>query len=338
MKRVIVVLLVLTCMVGMVFAKGEQQTGAAYPTRPLLMIIPFGPGGATDQLARKVQPVMEQVLGRPIAAQNMPGGATSLGNQYVFDQPHDGHTILAQPTDIVSIAVMGQSKLTYNDWSFIGIGVAVPTAFVVHPNSPIKTIEDLAATMKDKQLTAAVADSGCAWTRAVGLFSETLNLKRPQLVPSGGGYNAAVSAMRQEVDFAACGLAECIELVRGGELKALAYWGYEDFPIGTSKIPTLGNKYPALKRYEPFGGWAGLAVPKGTPQNIVNILIDAFKQATQAQEFKDFCTKSSFIFVGKYGPDADAHAKESTSVNAYLLYDMGFTKTDPATVGIQRLK
>ena len=65
---------------------------------------------------------------------------------------------------------------------------------------------------------------------------------------------------------------------------------------------------------------------------------NAFRQATQAQDFKDWCTENSFIHVGIYGAEADAYARDSSSVNAYLLYDMGFANIDPATLGIQRLR
>jgi len=337
-KRVLLSLIILACVTLSVFAQGAAEA-SAFPVRPLVMIVPFNPGGATDLLARKAQPKMEEILGKPIAVQNMAGGATAIGNQYVMDQAHDGHTLLAQPTDITSIAIMGQSKLTSDDWSFLGIAAAVPSVFVVHPDSKIKTIQDLVAVMKTKKLTAAVAASGCAWTRAIGLFADQLKLTLPQFVPSGGGYTAAVSAMKKEVDFAACGFAEAIELIKGGELRALAYWGVEPvtLPNGTV-VPTFGSVYPALKTFEPFGGWVGMAVPKGVPADVLAKLINAYDVAIHQPDFIEFCKQSSFMFMGKIGADADAFAKLSTSVNAYLMYDLGFTPTDPATLGIQRVK
>ena len=335
MKRKLAVLLaLLACFLSVLVAKDK-----AYPSRPILMIVPFGPGGATDLITRKTQPIMEKMLGQPIAVQNMPGGATAIGQQYVQDAKHDGYTVLAQPTDITSIAIMGQSKLMYKDWAFVGIAAAVPSSFVVHPDSQFKTIEDLVAVMKTTKLTCAVADSGCAWTRAVGLFCKELNLVVPQFVPSGGGHNAAVSAMKKEVDFAACGLAEAIDLIEGDKLRTLAYWGDAEvtLPNGT-KIPTFGAKYASLAKYTPFGGWVGMAVPANTPKDALDKLINAYKTAVSDKSFIDFCNERHFNIVGKYGSDADAYAKDSTSINAYLMYDLGFTKTNPAKLGIQRLK
>lgn len=334
-KSIALLLILLICGLSIVGAKDS----GAYPNRPILIIVPFAPGGATDLIARKTAGIMEKVLGQPIAVQNMPGGGTAIGQQYVQDAAHDGYTVLAEPTDITSIAIMGQSKLTYRDWAFIGIAASVPATFVVSPDSPYKTIEDLVAAMKTKKLVAAVADSGCAWTRAIGLFCKELGLITPQFIPSGGGYNAAVSAMKKEVDFGACGLPEGIDLIQGAKLKALAYWGAAEVTLKNGdKVPTFGSRYPSLNKYTPYGGWVGMAVPMGTPQVVVDTLINAYMTAINDKSFIDFCSERYFSIVGKYGTDAYNFAKDSTSINAYLMYDLGFTKNDPASLGIQRLK
>lgn len=332
-KRLIALLLVFACCLPAVVAKDS------YPSRSILMIVPFGPGGATDLIARRAQPMMEKTLGKPFAVQNMPGGGTAIGQQYVMNAKHDGYTVLALPTDIVSVAIMGQSKFTWKDWTFIGIAATVPACFVVSPDSKIKTIQDLENAMRTTQLTCAVADRGCAWTRAIGLFCKELGLKIPQFVPSGGGHNAAISAMKKEVDVAACGLAEAIDLIEGDKLNTLAWWGNDDVTLPNGKkIPTFQSQYPVLAKYAPYGGWVGMAVPNGTPKNVVDKLVAAYRTAVTDVSFVNWINERHFSMLGKFGADASAYAKESSSINAYLLYDLGFTKVNPATVGIQRLK
>jgi tripartite-type tricarboxylate transporter receptor subunit TctC len=157
------------------------------------------------------------------------------------------------------------------------------------------------------------------WTRAIGLFCKELNLITPQFIPSGGGYNAAVSAMKKEVDFAACGLPEGIDLIQGAKLKALAYWGTTEVILKNGdKVPTLVPSNATLNKYTPYGGWVGMAVPSNTPQTVIDTLIHAYKTAVNDQSFFDFCNERYFSKVGKYGKDADEYAKESTSTNAYL--------------------
>lgn len=321
-----------------VFGAVAPMAGAAeWPERSIVMIVPFNPGGATDQIGRALKGAMEEKLGVPIAVQNMPGGATAVGNQYVYDAPHDGYTILVEPTDITSIAVMGQSKLTWRDWDFIGVAAAVPNAFVVHPDSPIKDIKGLAEALKKDKLTCSVAARGCAWTRGIGLFADLTGAKTPTLVPMGGGRPAAVSALKKEVDFAACGLPEAADLVAGKKLRALAYWGKEDVDVpGSGVIPSITNDFPEFVKYVPFGGWVGMAVAKGTPPEVVAKIQEAYDYAAGQEKFKKFLAENYFIEAGLRGKDAESYVALSTSVNAWLLHDLGFAQKSPEEFDIPR--
>ena len=324
---------------GILFANGAQDKAGIddWPSRPIVMIVPFDPGGATDQIGRMLKPYMEEKLGVPIAVQNMPGGATAVGNQYVYDAPHDGYTILVEPTDITSIGVMGQSKLTWRDWEFLGVAGAVPNAFVVHTDSPIKNIKDLEQRIKTETLSCSVAASGCAWTRGIALYSQLVGGTTPELVPMGGGRPAAVSALKKEVDFASCGLPEAADLVTGDKLRALAYWGKSDIELaGVGTIPSILNAYPEFDKYVPYGGWVGMAVPKGTPTAVLAKLQDAYNYAAGKPEFKDFLKKNYYLEVGLSGKKAEEYVSLSTSVNAWLLYDLGIAPISPDDMDIPR--
>ncbi len=314
-----------------------EASGTAFPERDITMIVPFGAGGATDLIARSLEPAMEEYLGVQILATNMPGGASAVGNEYVFAAEHDGYTILAQPTDITSIAVMGQSKLNHEDWEFLYINAAVPGCIAVSKDSPYKTLDDFIAAMKEKPLSVATSDSGCAFTRCLGLMiQQESGIINPELVPSGGGANASLSAVKGDVDAAACGLPECIDLVRSGDLVVLTYFGAESLDIDGINIPCVSEKYPQLEKYLPFGGWVSMAVPKDTPQDVIDTLRAAVINAAEKQEYLDFLASKTFVPVGLSGEEANEWAKTSTSVNAWLLYDMGFTNTSPETLGIPR--
>ncbi|MDR1519847.1 MAG: tripartite tricarboxylate transporter substrate binding protein [Planctomycetota bacterium] len=325
-----------------ILAAGEaHKTAAGFPKRSLNMIVPFGAGGATDLIARSIAVGMEEYLGVSIAVNNMPGSASAVGNEYVMNAPHDGYTILCQPTDITSIKVMGQSKLTYKDWDFLYIAAGVPTVIGVHPDSPIKTIDDFVNAMKADTITIATSDSGCAFTRGVGLIlrSET-GLKRPELIPSGGGNPAALSCVKGDVDAVACGLPECIDLVRSGVLRPIVYFGASAIDIdgaqGKIRIPCISEKYPDLQPLLPFGGWVSVAMPKGTDPEILDLLAKAVKYSATKKAFTDFLAQKTFVPVGLTGKEADKWAEDSSYTNSYLLFDMGFAKTDPASFGWPR--
>lgn len=309
-----------------------------YPNRPITMIVPFGPGGATDQIGRTMAAHMEKTLGATITVTNMPGGASAVGNEYVMNAKHDGYTVLVEPTDITSIAVMGQSNLTYRDWAIIGVAAAVPTTFVVNPASDIQNLKDLEAALKSRKLSIATSDSGCAFTRSMGLFCNAVGADFPTFVPSGGGGPAAVSSVKNEVDGTACGLPEAIEYIRANQLRSLCVWSPEDVEVeGYGTIPSVAKDYPDLAEYLPNGGWVGMAVPKDTPEDVIAKLTEAFKIAYSSDEFQAFCKDRFFTPVGLTGDKAVEYVANTESINAWLLHDMGLTAKSPEEFGIKRL-
>lgn len=319
-------------------AAEEPAAESDYPNRPITMIVPFGPGGATDQIGRTMAAHMEKTLGTTITVTNMAGGASAIGNEYVMNAKHDGYTVLVEPTDITSIAVMGQSNLTYRDWTMIGVAAAVPTTFVVNKDSDIQTLKDLEAALKSEKLSIATSDSGCAFTRSMGLFCNAIGAEFPTFVPSGGGGPAAVSAVKNEVDGTACGLPEAIEYIRGGQLRSLCVWSTEDVEVeGYGTIPSVANDYPDLADYLPNGGWVGMAVPNDVPDDVVAKLTEAFEIAYNSDEFQTFCKDRFFAPVGLTGDEAVEYVANTESINAWLLYDMGLTAKSPEEFGIKRL-
>ncbi len=333
--------LLLLAGAGLLAAGEAHKTAGGYPKRSLNMIVPFGAGGATDLIARSIAVGMEEYLGVSIAVNHIPGSASAVGNDYVDNAPHDGYTILCQPTDITSIKVMGQSKLTYKDWEFLYIAAGVPTVIGVHPDSPIKTVDDFVNAMKADNITIATSDSGCAFTRGVGLvLRNEPKCKRPEFIPSGGGNPAALSCIKGDVDAVACGLPECIDLIRSGALRPIVYFGASAIDIdgtkGKIRIPCISEKYPSLQTLLPFGGWVSVAMPKDTDPEILDLLSKAVAYSAAKKTFSDFLAQKTFVPVGLTGKDANKWAENSSYTNSYLLFDMGFAKTDPATFGWPR--
>lgn len=359
MKKILSVLLavlLLACLTacggdntGSGGGNGDSTAGAQvpdtkpvdFPTRDLTMIVPFGAGGATDLICRTLAAEMEKELGVSIAVTNMPGSASAVGSEYVSEVEHDGYTILGYPTDITSIKVMGQSELTWEDWNTLVIAAAIPTCVAVRKDSAYQSIEDLVAAMKAEQLAIATSDSGCAFTRGLGLIlQEEPDCIQPELIPSGGGANAALSAVKGDVDAAACGLPECIEYVRSGDLRVLTYMGSSAITVegasGSIDIPWVCDVYPQLQDNMPFGGWVGMAVAADTDPAVYEILREAAVKAFESENFQSFMEQKTMVPLGKSGEDGNKWAEDTTYINSWMLYDMGFTATSPETFGWAR--
>lgn len=311
-------------------------SGDGYPNRSITLVVPFDAGGATDLLARAMQPKMEEYLGTTIAVQNMAGGNTAVGNQFVLDADPDGYTIVMQATEIANLWTMNQSDITYRDFSYIGMTAAVPGILVVHPDSPLNNLQDLAEALKTEQLTVGVCGGGCAWTLTMGLFVDAVNGMSPEYIAQGSGKNAAIAAMKKEVDIGSCGIPEVVELLQGGELKALGAFTAEDIEIeGYGTVESIAKTCPELADFLPYGGFVGMAAPNDVPQEIVDKLCEAFAYAFDDPELMSYMESSHFVPLGYVGKDAEDYVIMRESLNASLLWDLGIGQRDPADKGIK---
>ena len=321
---------------GTADAGGSEDAGTDYPNRSISVIIPFDAGGATDLIARAMQPKMEESLGGTMAMTNMSGGNTAIGNQFVLDATPDGYTIVAQATEIANLWTMNQSDITYRDFDYIGMAAAVPGILVVHPDSPLNTLEDLKAALQEGQLTVGVCGGGCAWTLTMGLLVDSVGGVSPEYIAEGSGKNAGIAAMKGEVDIGSCGIPEVVELLQGGELKALGCFTEEAVELdGYGTIPTILDICPELAEFMPYGGFVGMAAPKGTPAEVVEKLCEAYDYAWNDEEFQAYLEESHFVPLGYIGQEAQDYVAQRESLNASLLWDLDIGQRDPAEKGIE---
>lgn len=316
-------------------SSGKTESG--WPERNITVIVPFDAGGATDLIARAMQSKMQESLGTTTTVQNMSGGSTAIGNQYVLDSEPDGYTVCMQATEICNIWTMNYSDITYRDFKYVGIAASVPGVFVVKSDSPYNTIEDVIQAMKSgKKLTVGTCGGGDAWTLTFGLFANSIEgATQPEYISEGSGKNAAVAAMKGEVDIGSCGIPEAFELLKGGQLRALACCTPEDSDIeGYGAIPSIVNTCPDLAKFMPYGGFVGMCVSKEVPDEIVNKLIEAFDYAFKSEEVQSYLTTSYFLPLGHLGADAESFVAQFESLNASLLWDLEIGERDPAGMGI----
>ena len=307
-----------------------------WPERTITVVVPFDAGGATDLIARAMQPKMEEYLGVDMAVQNMSGGSTAVGNQFLLDSDPDGYTVIEQATEIANIWSMNQSDITYRDFSYVGMAVAVPGVFVVKPDSPYQTLEDLIEDIKEKKITVGTCGGGDAWTLTYALFVDSVGGVSPEYISEGSGKNAAIAAMKGEVDVGSCGIPEVVELLQGGELRALGCLTAEDVEIeGYGKIPSIVKNCPELAEFMLYGGFIGMAVSKEVPDDITANLREAFDFAWNDAEFQEYMKTSNFVPLGYIGDEAEDYVKMRESLNASLLYDLGIAERNPADIGIE---
>ncbi len=271
MKKIISVL-ILSLIAGLVFY-GPGVIAAEYPNKPVTLIAPYGPGGASDLAARTLSSVAPKYIDQPLIVVNKTGAGGVTGSTFVFKGKKDGYTLLLSRVGCNGVVPALNSTIPYkwNDFTFLGLLELNPVVFVVKTDSPYKSFGDLVAAIKDKPGELSYSTSGPATVLNMGpqmLFGMLgLNTDAATGIPYKGGGGAKTALLGGHVDFLAINLAPVIDQIQAGNLRGLAITTAERYSA-LPNIPTTGESgYPDLER---IVGWSGLWGPPGLPKDVID--------------------------------------------------------------------
>ena len=259
---------------------------AAYPDKPIKMMIGYAPGSSTDIVGRMIANDLSIALKQPIVVENRGGAAGSLAADAVAKSNPDGYTILFAQNGL-AINVAANPKLPFNGLKDLVpvVGVAAtPHILIVNNNSPAKTVADLMAMLKADPGKLSFGSSGIGNSdhMAGELFLATTGLQAIH-VPYKGGSPAATDLVGGQIDFYFAGMPVGLPLYKGEKVKALAVTSKNRFS-GAPELVTMQEA--GVKGYE-MALWQGMFVPAGTPQNIVKELSNSTLKILETPEMKD---------------------------------------------------
>jgi tripartite-type tricarboxylate transporter receptor subunit TctC len=257
---------------------------AAFPDKPLRIVVPFAPGGGTDAITRSLGIGMSEALGQPVIVDNKPGAGTIIGSEFVAKSAPDGYT-LVMATFAHAVNPGLQPKLPYDtDKAFAPvalIGVS-PNVLVVRSDSPYKTVADLVAAAKASpgKLTFASQGNGTSAHLAGELFK---NLAKVELshIPYRGAGPAMTDLLGGQVDMMFATASAVRPFVDGGKMRALGVTTARRSPAYAS-VPTLAEAGVPGYAAE---SWYGLYVAARTPKDVIDRLNAAVKKAVKAPAF-----------------------------------------------------
>jgi tripartite-type tricarboxylate transporter receptor subunit TctC len=242
----------------------------AFPTKPVRIIVPFGPGGVADITARIVAPKMAEGLGQPVVVENKPSAGGILAGQEVARAAPDGHTLLLINNGTAVSKALFKS-LPYEPAGFAMISTIgyFPLVILADPKSPLKGAPDIVAEAKRSpgRMNAGTIGIGSTQNLAAELFKSTSGADF-QIVPykNTGEVVAAAKSGDAHVIFEI--LAPAMSHIRSGNLRALAITSAARFP-GLPEVPTAIEQ--GIAGYD-VASWNGLAAPPGTPGSTISIL------------------------------------------------------------------
>jgi tripartite-type tricarboxylate transporter receptor subunit TctC len=247
-----------------------------YPSKPVRIIIPFAPGGASDFVGRIMQPKLQELLGQPIVVENKPGAAGSIGMDFVAKSAPDGYTVFLGNIGSIAInpAVMpAQSSVPTRDLVAVTQVVDVPSIIIAHPSLPVSNVKELIAYARANpgKLNYGSPGSGSVDRLVIEILRKVGGLDMVHVPYKGGAGPAVAGLMGGETNLMSATAASSLPGIKAGRLKALAVTGekrLEQLP----DTPTVKEQgYPDLTA----SSWQGLFVPTGTPREAIDKLYDA---------------------------------------------------------------
>jgi tripartite-type tricarboxylate transporter receptor subunit TctC len=242
----------------------------AYPSRPVRIVVPFTPGGASDITARLMGQWLSERLGQQFVIDNRPGGGTNIGTEAVVRAPADGYTLL-MVGGYNAINATLYDKLNHNfirDIAPVAGIIVVPNVMVVNPSVPAATVPEFIAYAKSKPGKTTMASAGTGTPSHVTgeLFKMMAGVNLVH-VPYRGGGPALTDLLSGQVQVMFATMPSSIEYIRAGKLRALAV-ATATRSEALPDVSTVGEFVPGYEA----SSWSGLGAPRATPPEIVDKL------------------------------------------------------------------
>jgi tripartite-type tricarboxylate transporter receptor subunit TctC len=256
---------------GALLAALAQTAVAAWPERPIRLIVPFAPGGNVDLSARAVTPGLTERLGRNLIIDNRAGAGGSVGTEIVATAQPDGYTLLFSSTGSLTIAPAVSSKLRYDpvrDFAAISLVSNVPVIMLVPLTSPAKTVKDFIVHARSRGELTMGSSGNFATRRLAGELFQGLTGTRFTHVPYKGGAPAMLDLIGGRIDVMFDQISSAIGHVRAGKVRALAVNATSRSPEAP-EVPTMREAGVAGVE---AGTFTAMLAPAKTPSAIVGRL------------------------------------------------------------------
>ena len=271
---------------------------AEYPERQVTMIVCFGAGGGTDIAARLINEPLSKALGKPVVVENRAGAGGNLGSELAARAAPDGYTMVMSASSLHGITPFLYSKLNYDpnkDLVPVIVFASFANVLVVNPGVAAGSVKELTALAKAQpgKLTCASSGSGSTIHMSCEMYKSMLGLNITHIPYKGSG-PAVTDLMGGQVNLMFDNIPSAISHIRSGKLRALATTG----PRRAVALPELPTMIEAgVPGYESTA-WFGLAMPAGTPKEIISRMNAEGQKAAKAPEFIKRMTDLGYEIVG----------------------------------------
>ncbi len=267
----------------------DTLRAAAYPARPVRLVVPFPPGGGSDTLTRAIAAQFAASLGQPFVIDNRAGAGGAVGAEIVAKASADGYTLLMGSSSLAVNAHLIKNLPHDAIRDFAPVGMVGATAYLlaVHPSLPVKTVPDLIALAKAKpgQLNYASGGIGSTLHLSAELFRSMTGAQLAHL-PYKGGVPAVSAVIANEAQLLFGSLTTTVPAAKSNRVRAIAVTGVRRSVL-MPELPTIAES--GLPGYDSIN-WYGMVAPARTPSEIVAVLNRELNKILSAPAFRERMT------------------------------------------------
>ncbi len=283
------------------------------------LIVPYSAGGASDTVARIYASELEQSLGTSIVVSNVTGASGAIGLEQVRNSNPDGYTIAYMPVESTMLKALGFTDLSTDDFRFIGRAMTIPAAVTVRADAPWDTFEDFVNYAKEHPGEIQVGNSGTGsiWHIAAASIEKECGVQFTH-VPFDGAAPAVAALLGGNIQAVTVSPSEVKNNVDSGDFKVLCVLGESRSSV-VPDVPTAQE----LGINITIQGWGGFAVPKDTPQAVIDILEKASETAINSDSVKKTLADRGYEHAYLSGSDMDQKASEELAYYSELIPELG---------------
>jgi tripartite-type tricarboxylate transporter receptor subunit TctC len=301
------------------------EDASNYPIRPITMIVPFAPGGASDFVARNIQPGVSQILGQQMVIDNRVGASGVVGTEAAARAAPDGYTAFLANVGTISInpAVFSNMHVKPDkELAPVSICADTPSILITRADFPANSVGELVAYVKANQGKVTFASPGSSTLNRLEMevFKKDAGLQMVHVPYKGGAAPAVTDVLAGHVDVMFTTISSAMELVRQRKVKALAVTTKERM----ADLPELPTMYELGWKNLVTSSWQGVLVPTGTPRPIVEKLRNAIASVLAEPEIQQRMRASGVIAVSSKSPEEfQAYMDAETAKWTKVIQDNG---------------
>jgi tripartite-type tricarboxylate transporter receptor subunit TctC len=291
------------CLLLGAAASGEDAGN--YPNRPVMMIVPFAPGGASDFVARTIQHGVSEILGQQIVVDNRPGAAGMIGTEAAARAAPDGYMTFLGNVGTVSInpGVFAANMRIKPDKDLAPVTICAdtPSILITRPDFPASSVSELIAYVKANQgkVTFATPGSSTLNRLEMEVFKKDAGLDMVHVPYKGGAGPAVTDVLGGHVDLMFTTISSAMQFVKDNKVKALAVTTRERM----AELPDIPTMYELGWKNLVTSSWQGVLVPTGTPRPIVDKLHAAIVKVLADPEIQARMRRAGVIAVVSKSPE-----------------------------------